>query len=470
MSKEKELNIAADIIQDAENHEFGTKKITPLFWKYSIFALVGLSAQAVSVICDGIFVGTTQGAIGLATIGIVASLWTVTLALTALFGIGGATLISLRLGEGDSEGARSAYATSTIFTFLFSLILTIIAYVNMEPLLRFLGATDEILPHAIDYASFYILATPFCITGGALYYFCRAMGKPLPAALSYILPAIIATIAEYICLYKLHWGMEGSSVSWIICVGLAFPLVFYLQFAKDGYKIKLKDFKINFKDVWTGIQIGFAPFISQLCVIFTTVIINRQVINYGGGELGIACYAMINAYIIYIIMLLCNSIISALLPITSYNYGLERYDRVRELLRKATVQSTIVLTIMLILIFIFARPIVAFFAGPDIDLIEPTVIMMYKCLPFYTLGLLTLIVSGYFQALERNGIAILTGLAKVIVSTPLLFIIPMFMDYDGIWYAQPIADAAIFIFSVILIIRESKALKKAELKLKSTLA
>lgn len=468
MSKENELNITD--LQNTENHEFGTKKITPLFWKYSIFALVGLSAQAVSVICDGIFVGATQGAIGLAAIGIVASLWTVTLALTALFGIGGSTLISLRLGEGDREGARSAYATSTIFTFLFSLVLTAVSYANMEPLLRFLGATDEILPHAVDYASIYILATPFCITGGALYYFCRAFGKPFPAAVSYIVPAIIATIAEYICLYKLKWGMEGSSVSWIICVGLAFPLVFYLQFSKDGYKIRLKDFKINFRDVWTGVQIGFAPFISQLCVILTTVVINRQIINYGGGELGIACYAMINAYIIYIIMLLCNSIISALLPITSYNYGLERYDRVRELLRKATAQATVVLTAMLIVIFIFARPIVAFFAGPDTDLIEPTVVMMYKCLPFYTLGLLTLIVSGYFQALERNGIAIVTGLAKVIVSTPLLFIFPMFMDYDGIWYAQPVADAVIFIFSIYLIRRESKSLKAAELAAGNALA
>ena len=448
----------------AENNEFAVKNITPLFWKYSLFGLAGLILQACSVIADGIFVGNSQGAIGLATIGIIASLWTVTLSLTALFGIGGATIIAARLGEGDREGARQAYASSTIFTFLFSLVLTIIAMLNMESILTFLGATKEILPHAVDYSTPYFLATPFCITGGALYYFCRAMGKPFAAAISYIVPAIIATVVEYICLFILGFGMEGSSLSWIICVGLAFPLVFYLQFTKDGYKIKLSDFKLRFHDIWTGVKIGFAPFISQLSVILTTVVINRQIINYGGGELGIAAFATINAYVIYIVMLLCNSLISGLLPIASFNYGLGRYDRVHELLKKASVQSTLGLTALLVLIFIFAKPIVGFFVGADVDLIVPTISIMKTALPLYTLGLLSLIVSGYFQALEINGVAILTGMAKVIVSTPLLFIFPKIFSYDGIWYAQPIADGIIFIISVVLIIRELKRLNQLEYK------
>lgn len=457
MSKENQV-----LNSSPETNEFAVKKITPLFWKYSIFGLAGLSFQAISVIADGIFVGTTQGTMGLATIGIVASLWTVTLSLTALLGIGGSTLIAARLGEGDREGARQAYAASTIFTFSFSLVLTILSYLYMEPILMFLGATENILPHAVAYATPYILATPFCITGGALYYYCRAMGKPFASALSYILPAIIATIAEYIALFVLGLGMEGSAISWIICVGLAFPLVFYLQFSKNGYKIKFSDFKLNFMDIWTAMKIGFAPFISQLSVILTTVVINRQIIAYSGGELGIACYATINAYIIYIVMLLCNSLISGLLPIASFNFGLERYDRVHELLKKASIQSTLGLTVLLALIFLFAKPIVAFFVGADVDLIEPTITMMQHCLPLYTFGLLSLIISGYFQAVERNGIAIFTGLSKVIISTPLLFLFPLFLDYNGIWYAQPVADGAIFVLSVILIIRELKRLKKME--------
>ena len=147
-------------VPETEAHEFATKKITP-FWKYSLLGLIGLIAQAISVIADGFFVGNSQGTIGLATIGIVTSLWTVTIALGALFAIGGSTVIASKLGEGDSEGARETYAMVTIFTFLFSLVLAALCLLNMDRLLMFLGSTPDILPHARAYAIPYFICIPF---------------------------------------------------------------------------------------------------------------------------------------------------------------------------------------------------------------------------------------------------------------------------------------------------------------------
>lgn len=445
-----------------ETKEFAKKKITPLFWKYSLLALAGLIAQAISVIADGFFVGNGLGTIGLATIGIVASLWTVIIALGALFGIGGSTIIANKLGENDTEGAREAYATMTIFTFLFSLVLSIIALLNMENILVFLGATKDILPHAVDYTLPYFLAAPFSITGTALYYYTRAMGKPFASAVAYILPAVIATITEYLLIFKLGTGIAGSAASWIICVASAFFLLPYTQFVQGGLKLRLSDFKLNFKIIGSGLKIGFAPFLIELSVILTTVVVNRQIINYGGSELEIASFATVNAYIVYIIMLLCNALISGLLPIASFNYGMKAYSRVKELLKKASVQSVAVLTLLLIVIFIFARPIVSFFAGADVELIDPTIAIIKDFLPLYTLGLLALITSGYYQAIEKVTPALVSALCRIAFSTPLLFLLPTFLGIKGIWYAQPVADAMAFILCAVLIIKEIRHLDSLE--------
>lgn len=447
---------------DIEAHEFATMKITPLFWKYSLLGLAGLIAQAVSVIADGFFVGNSQGTMGLATIGIVTSLWTVTLALGALFAIGGSTVIANKLGEGDPEGAREAYASVTIFTFLFSLVLAILCLVNMDRLLLFLGSTPDILPHARAYATPYFIGIPFSITGTAVYYYTRAIGKPIASAIAYIAPAIVATILEYILLMRLDFGMEASAYSWVLCVASAFLLIPFMQVAKGGLKIHLKDFRLNFSLIGNALKVGFAPFLIELSVILTTIIINRQIVNYGHGEIEIAAFGMVNAYIVYIIMLLCNSLISGLLPITSYNFGMKSYTRVKQLLKTATVQSVVALSCLLAIIFVFAKPIVTFFVGDDPEVIEATIAIMHVFLPLYTLGCLALLTSGYYQAIENIRPALVSALCRVAFSTPLLFILPAILGYKGIWFAQPAADALAFILCVVLIRRECRKLDKLQ--------
>lgn len=155
--------------QDISENEFGTKNITPLFWKYSLFAFAGLLLPSASVIADGIFVGNGIGAIGLATIGVINPFWVTTVA--------------------------------------------IIALLNAEKILVFLGATPEVLPAAMDYAVPFLTGLPFSITGSVSYYFARVDGQPLPAALGYMLPAIIAIVLEFLMISKWGFGMRGVSDS-----------------------------------------------------------------------------------------------------------------------------------------------------------------------------------------------------------------------------------------------------------------
>lgn len=449
-----------------EASEFGTRKMTPLFWKYSIFALAGLMFQAASVVADGLFVGQGVGPMGLATIGIIAPLWTMNVALFGLFGIGAATITATKLGEGDEEGARKAYGSILSFSFLVGVLLIIVFLSRMESILLFLGATPDILPYAKQYAYPYILGAPICITGSISYYIARVDEKPKAAAVAYIAPAIIAIALEYLLVMKMDWGMTGSAVSWVVCVGLALLLVPYMQVASTKMKLKASDLKIDFKVVWTALKIGFAFFAIQICTTVTTILINNLIITYGGSELEIAAFAILNAYIMYIVMLVTTSFIMGLQPIASFNTGTKDFRRVAQLIKVALTHSTATLIGVTIVVFLFAEQIITFFVGPDPVIVGTTAAIMKVYMMLFALGNVSQITAGYYMAVEKNGLAILNGISRIIIfAVPLLMIIPRIYGLDGIWMAQPGADLLSAVLAVILVSREYKNLMKKDVTL-----
>lgn len=179
-------------------NEFGTKKITPLFWKYSLLALAGQLFQSCSLIADGIFIGNGIGGIGLAAFSIISPLLTFFAAMAGLFTTGAATIAATRLGSGDREGARQIYGTTVAAVLMFSVAFSVLAFFLKVPMLRAFG------------------------------------------------------------------------------------------------------FRLDLKLLKSSLRIGFATFVIQICTTVATIIINNQIVAFGGGELEIGAFGIINGYIAYL--------------------------------------------------------------------------------------------------------------------------------------------------------------------------
>lgn len=443
--------------------EFGSKSISSLFWKYSLFALAGMSLQIIQVMTDGIFVGTGIGEIGLATMAVTLMFWATGAALFNLFGIGGSSLAAIKLGVGDKEGARDVYGSMVIFTFLFTVILAVILYIFLNPILTLFGATPAILPSARIYAIIFLIGLPICATGQIGYYFTRVAEKPFIASLTLIFPAIIAIIFEYIAIFKLNWGIAGASLAGEICIGTTILLILYLQLSKTIFKVKRSDLKINFKLVFESCKIGFPLAVIMFSGIFSVGLVNNLIIQHGGTELHLATFGIIGGYFVYVFNLFTLSFITGMQPIISYNYGAKLYDRVRKLIKIGIVQSSIFIVALLVMLFIFARPIVGFFTGPDPDLLNTTIGAMVIWMSLYAFGNISQVISGYFMAIERIWMALLNAVARMtVILIPILFITTHFYGLKGVWMAQPVADTLAFILAMVCILSEYKRLKKAE--------
>lgn len=453
----------APVTENTGESEFLTKNITGLFWKYTLFALAGLVAQCAGVVADGMFIGNGVGEMGLAAIGVVATLMTFTAGFFLLFAIGSSTLAGIKLGNGEVEEAKNVYGSTLTFTAIISIAMAVLALIFVEPLLTALGATATILPYAKAYAVPFLIGFPFCVVGNTAYSFTRLAERPLMGSISYIVPCVVGAMIEYLMIFKFGFGVEASAYFYWIGVGGTIFLVPYLQCTGTIFKLRKTNLKVNPSYIWSSVKIGFPMFCIQGSALVITIIINHQIIKYGGNDLHIAAFGVFNAYIVYVLNVFTNAFITGMQPIISYNTGAGAHGRIRQIIKTGIVQSSIVIIVVMLIVYFAAYQIVPMFTGPVPELIEITVNAMRVFILLYALGNVSQLVAGYYIAVEKNGLAILNAISRVIIfAVPLLYIMPAIFGLDGVWMAQPGADLCACILALICIVYEYRRLGKLE--------
>ncbi|MBR0597312.1 MATE family efflux transporter [Sinanaerobacter chloroacetimidivorans] len=443
--------------------EFLTKKMTSLFWKYCLYSLGGIGFQAVACIGNGIFVGNGIGPLGLASISVIAPFWLISVGLWGMFGLGGSSLAAIKLGNGDVEGAKKVYASTMIFVFLFCVIVDAIVLLNLDAVLTFMGATPEILPMIRSYVFPWLFGHPFCIVASVATFFAFVAERPRAVSFALNIPAIVSIALEYYFIFVMKTGLVGSAITWVIAVGCAIILVPYLQLTNSVFKLNASHLKINFSLVLESCKIGFVLFILQVAAIVSTIMINNLIISNGGTELDLASYAILNAYVAYILIVLTQCFTSAIQPIASYNLGAGKYSRMADVIKIGMVQGSLIVLAILTFEFLMSDHIIGFFAGGFVPLVEATKATMMIMLPLFAFGNLAAIVSGYFAATKNIKLATLNGVTKSFVFlVPLLLILPNFFGLKGVWLAMPGSDLLAFIVALICVVREYKKLRSMQ--------
>lgn len=153
---------------ETQDRELGTKPIKSLYAKYSIATLIGMLAQAVMVIFEGVIIGNGLGTLGLATISVIMPLEMLNLALGGFFGIGVASVAAMKLGKNDTEGAKAVFAQCFWFCVISVTILAALVFFNAERIAYLLGATPDITASVVTFIKIFICGYPFLVTGQLL--------------------------------------------------------------------------------------------------------------------------------------------------------------------------------------------------------------------------------------------------------------------------------------------------------------
>lgn len=444
----------------------GYEKLPTLLKSFAIPSIIAMLVSSLYNIVDQIFIGQGVGYLGNAATNVAYPLTTICLAIALLIGIGSASLFSLNLGAGEKEAAARAVGTAITMMVLFGILYAVLVQIFLHPMLTAFGATEEVMPYAIQYTRITALGMPFLILNNGLSNLARADGSPKYSMTCMLVGAVINTILDPVFIFIFHMGVAGAALATII--GQIISCAVAVRYIGKFRHIELKReyFRLHGRLCRTIASLGMSNSLNQVAITFVQIVMNNSLTYYGalspyGKEIPLAACGIVmktNAILLAVII----GISQGSQPIIGFNYGARQYDRVRGIYKLAISCNLIISAVGFLLFQICPRQILSVFGNGDALYFEFGVKFMRIFLMMVLLNGVQLLSSNFFAAIGKPLKGMLLSLTRqVFFLIPLLLILPFFFGIDGIMFAAPVADLLAFIVTVLLIAREMKRMRLA---------
>lgn len=442
-----------------EKVDYLNGRLYPMILKFSIPAAVSLLITAIYNIVDRIFVGSINGTSALAGLSICFPLSYMMMAFGLTCSAGGSTLFSVFAGRGEQEKMNRSFGNAMILVVILEAILTLVLLLFADPLLKLFGVTETAYEYALDY---YRIVALGCLFQGLTQVFCdfvRVSGKPVMGMCVTGIGAVVNILLDALFVAGLGWGVKGAAYATVIGQVLSALFGAYLIFdGKTLVQISRKSFYFDVQMSRKIISCGFAFWVAQMAMGFISLIYNSQLGKYG-GDTAISVYAVTASIMTFVIMP-ASGISQGIQPIVGNNYGAGKYKRVMSTLYQATAFSVAVTCIVWLAVMIFPKQILMAFGGTEeMFAIGITGLRINFCItPVLGFVMLT---TTFFQSVDKPLPSIMiTVLRQVVFLVPLIYIFPLILGINGIFYAQPISDGLALLLSVYLVIREHRILER----------
>lgn len=447
------------------NHSLAlaNEPIKTLLWRLSLPAMVGMFVMSLYNVVDAIFVGRGVGTLGIAGISIVFPIQVVMTGIGLMVGMGAASLISRSLGASNTERAERTLGNAIFLIVLLGGVFTVVGLSRSTFFLRLFGATDTILPYAKEYMDIILLGAVFHTSSMAANAIVRAEGNVRVAMISMFVGALLNIALDPIFIFALGMGIRGAAVATVIAhVVTTLYLAHYFLSGKSSLRIRVESFILERAVVREIVAIGFADFVRTAARGFIAVIINRTLGFYGGGDVSIAVFGVVNRVLHFAVMP-SMGIAQGLQPILGFSYGARRYDRGIEVIRRSVIIATVISLGAFLIILLFARPIVGIFSTDAALISQGTHAIRLIFMALFLIGF-QIVGAAIFQAIGKAiPTLILSTSRQILFLIPLVFILPHFFQLNGVWLSFPIADTLSFIITLAMVIPQMREFKKQQI-------
>ncbi|MBR5635535.1 MAG: MATE family efflux transporter [Pseudobutyrivibrio sp.] len=445
--------------QSTTMNPLGTEPVGQLLRKFAIPSIIAMLVGSLYNMVDQLFIGNFVGPLGNGATNIQFPLSILNVSIALLCGIGAASTFNLAMGRGETEKAGYYIGNAVTIMLIGGLALTIITEAALKPILLGCGATENILPYAMEYSRICALGYPLFILSAGGAHIVRADGSPNMTMAINMTGAIINTVLDFLFVAVFRWGMSGAAVATIIgqCISGIMVLVYLTKF--KTVKLHREHFIPNLPMIAAVTSLGTAPFINQIAMMLVQITMNHVMGHYGaqsiyGSDIPITCAGIISK-----VNGICFSFVigisQGLQPIISFNYGAKKYDRVKSALLLALKIAACITFTSWACFQLFPRQIVSIFGSGDELYFE----FCEKYFRIFLFGIcsafLQPISSNFFTSIGKPYKGIFMSLTRqVLFLAPLIIFLPMIFGFNGVLYAGPIADVLSFTICLILVKKE----------------
>lgn len=419
-------------------------------------AMIGMMINALYNLVDAYFVGGL-GTSQMGAIAITFPLGQVVVGLGLLFGTGSASYISRLLGHNEKEKADQVAATAIYSSIGVGAVAIIGIMIFLNPILRFLGATESIMPYATTYASIYLMASIFNVFNVTMNNIVTSEGAAKTTMFTMLIGAILNMILDPIFIYTFGMGIAGAALATAFSqIVSTLVYITYILSKKSLFSFNIKQCCFSNENMSEILKIGIPTLIFQLLTSLAITLTNMQSAKYGDSIIaGMGAVTRI----ISLGSLIVFGFIKGFQPIAGYSYGAKNYTRLHEAIKIATLWTTSFCVSLGLILILFPIPIISQFTKGDTLLIDiGQRALRANGLSFMLFGFYT-VYSSLFLALGKAKEGLLLGICRQgICFIPVILILPNIWGVNGILYAQPIADVIAATVTAFVSIRLYKTL------------
>ena len=423
--------------------------VSKLIFRLGIPTTISMLITNIYNMADTYFVGTVGESAQAAT-GVLFTVQAIMQGIAFMLGHGGGTFIARSLADKNTDEATK-YISSCFFTGgILGLLITVLGLTFLKPLVRFLGSTETILPHAMDYGTWILLAAPFIICSFILNNGLRYEGKAFYAMFGLTTGGILNIFGDYLLVAKLGLGVYGAGLATAVSQVISFLILLFMYLKMAQSTIRFKAVSRDWRLYLSVCRVGLPSLIRQGLTSVTNGLLNNLTKPF--GDAAIAAMSVVTKYSSFL-MCVGLGMGQGFQPVASFNYQARRVDRVKKGLVFTTVFGLVFIGAMSTVSIIFAEPIISLFQKhPDVIAIGA------KALRFTAIGMMfmpfSVPVNMLYQSIQQPTISsVLSMIRSGAVTIPLLLILVPTVGLLGIQIAQPAADLVAGLISIPFIIR-----------------
>ena len=454
-------------MQSTEN-PLGYRSIWRLLASFSGPTIIATLVYSIYNIVDQIYIGQGVGYVGNAATTVTFPITTLMSAVSMLVAAGGSAYASIRLGEKREKEAERTLSNMLLTSLGFGLIYMVICLIFIRPLLRLFGATDEIMPYAMEYAPIILKGTPAMLTSSSLANMARTDGAPKISMFGTLLGAALNTVLDPIYMFVFHWGVRGAAIATITSqyIAAAVLLIYFIRKSKNPFHMQLRReyLKPDIRLTASYLKLGISSCVTQGVGAIMQTIMNNTLRSYGalspvGSEVAISAVGVVTKFAM-VMSTFGIGIASGVQPIFGFNWGAKKFDRVYEAYKKAAASAVLAIFAMWLVCQLFPEMILSLFGDEEAAFTEFAVHALRTVLLVTFLGGFQNVSVNYFQSTGQVMKAtVLSLLRQLLILAPFMLILPRFFGLDGALYATPVSDACSTVVVMCLMLPEMKRLK-----------
>ena len=419
--------------------------------RFTLPPIVMMVFTSIYSVVDGFFISNFAGKTAFAALNLIWPFLMILGGMGFMIGTGGTALVSRYLGAGQKERARRYFSMLVEFTALLGLILTAIGLIFMEPIARFLGATEEMIPDCVLYGRIVIAFNVAFMFQNVFQSFLVAAEKPRLGLVATVSAGVTNMVLDALLVGVFRWGLAGAALATGLSqtVGAVIPMVFFLN-RENGSALHFSFTPMEAQPLLQACGNGASELMSNISGSIAAMVYNFQLLKFLGED-GVSAYGVI-MYVgfIFVAIFVGYSIGSA--PIISFHFGAENREELKNMFRKSYLLMAVWGIAMALAAYLLAGPLAKLFVGYDRQLCELTIHAMgLHCLAFLFTGA-NIFTSSLFTALNDGTVSAAVSFARsMVLQIATVLLLPGLMGPDGLWLAALATDTCALVIDICVL-------------------